>query len=66
MKPPSSTQTDIKAITVLNEAGIRAADDACGSPGWGLAVSDPLLPVTPLVMKAPGSLQAPRDVIAAG
>lgn len=66
MKSPSSTQTDIKAITVLNAAGARAADDACGSPRWGLEVSDPLLPDTPLVMNAPGSLQAPRDVIAVG
>lgn len=66
MKSPSSTQNDIKTIPVLNEAGARTADDACSSPRWGLEVSDPLLPVTPLVMKAPGSLQAPQDVIASG
>lgn len=66
MKSPSSTETDIRAITVFNEAGARTADDACGSPRWGLEMSDSLLPGIRLVMEAPGSLQALRGVIAAG
>lgn len=54
------THPEIKAITDLNEAGILLVENACFSPKWGPEVSDPLLLVARLVMKALASRRSLR------
>jgi len=53
MKSPRSICTQIKAITDLNEAGIRGAENAC----FSLRLDRGERPAAPLVMKALHSLQ---------